>query len=278
MQDRTVVAAKAKIGSDPLLLIDRPLAGVALVTMNRPDTRNSLSLDMIDRLHARFTRLASDRTVSAVVLAANGPVFCAGHDLKELTAHRADADKGLAFYTEAMTRCSAMMQAIVACPKPVIAAVTGTATAAGCQLVATCDLAVAATEAKFCTPGVNIGLFCSTPMVALSRNVGRKRAMEMLLLGDMLSAADAADYGLVNRVVAANQVLDEALTLAGKIAAKSPLTVAMGKAAFYAQAEMPLKEAYAYAAKVMVDNMMARDAEEGISAFLDKRKPEWKGS
>jgi len=278
MQDRTVVAAKAKIGSDPLLLIDRPLAGVALVTMNRPDTRNALSLDMIDRLHARLTRLASDRTVSAVVLAANGPVFCAGHDLKELTAHRADADKGLAFYTEAMTRCAAMMQAIVACPKPVIAAVTGTATAAGCQLVATCDLAVAATDAKFCTPGVNIGLFCSTPMVALSRNVGRKRAMEMLLLGDLLSAADAAAYGLVNRVVAANQVLDEALTLAGKIAAKSPLTVAMGKAAFYAQAEMPLKEAYAYTAKVMVDNMMARDAEEGISAFLDKRKPEWKGS
>jgi enoyl-CoA hydratase/carnithine racemase len=278
MQDRTVVAAKAKIGSDPLLLIDRPLAGVALVTMNRPDTRNALSLDMIDRLHARLTRLASDRTVSAVVLAANGPVFCAGHDLKELTAHRADADKGLAFYTEAMTRCAAMMQAIVACPKPVIAAVTGTATAAGCQLVATCDLAVAATDAKFCTPGVNIGLFCSTPMVALSRNVGRKRAMEMLLLGDLLSAADAAAYGLVNRVVAADRVLDEALTLAAKIAAKSPLTVAMGKAAFYAQAEMPLKEAYAYTAKVMVDNMMARDAEEGIGAFLDKRKPEWKGS
>jgi enoyl-CoA hydratase/carnithine racemase len=277
MQDRTIVAAKAKIGSAPLLLVDRPQAGVALVTMNRPDTRNALSLDMIDRLHSRFTRLAADRTVFAIVLAANGPVFCAGHDLKELTAHRADADKGLAFYTEAMTRCSAMMQAIVACPKPVIAAVKGTATAAGCQLVATCDLAVAADTAKFCTPGVNIGLFCSTPMVALSRNVGRKRAMEMLLLGDMLSAADAADYGLINRVVAPGQVLDEALSLAAKIAGKSPLTVAMGKAAFYAQAEMPLKEAYAYAAKVMVDNMMARDAEEGIGAFLDKRKPEWTG-
>ena len=277
MQDRTIVAAKAKIGSAPLLLVDRPLAGVALVTMNRPDTRNSLSLDMIDRMHSRFTRLAVDRTVYAIVLAANGPVFCAGHDLKELTAHRADADKGLAFYTEAMTRCSAMMQAIVACPKPVIAAVQGTATAAGCQLVATCDLAVAADTAKFCTPGVNIGLFCSTPMVALSRNVGRKRAMEMLLIGDLLSAADAADYGLVNRVVAPGRVLDEALSLAGKIAGKSPLTVAMGKAAFYAQAEMPVKDAYAYAAKVMVDNMMARDAEEGISAFLEKRKPEWKG-
>jgi enoyl-CoA hydratase/carnithine racemase len=278
MQDRTIVAARAKIGSDPLLLVDRSRAGVAALTMNRPDTRNALSLDMIDRLHARFTRLSSDATVAAIVLAANGPVFCAGHDLKELTAHRADADKGLAFYTEAMTRCAAMMQAIVACPKPVIAAVQGTATAAGCQLVATCDLAVAASEAKFATPGVNIGLFCSTPMVALSRNVGRKRAMEMLLTGDMLSAADAAAYGLINRVVPADSLLPEALSLASKIAAKSPLTVAIGKAAFYAQAEMPLKEAYAYAAKVMVDNMMARDAEEGISAFLDKRKPEWKGS
>ncbi len=278
MQDRTVVAAKAKIGSDPLLLVDRSQAGVALITLNRPDTRNSLSIEMIDRLHARFTRLASDRTVSAIVLAANGPVFCAGHDLKELTRHRADADKGLAFYTEAMTRCAAMMQAIVACPKPVIAAVQGTATAAGCQLVATCDLAVAADTAKFCTPGVNIGLFCSTPMVALSRNVGRKRAMEMLLLGDLISAADAAAWGLVNRVVPEGRAVPEALALAGKIAAKSPLTVAMGKAAFYAQGEMPLKDAYAYAAKVMVDNMMARDAEEGIGAFLDKRKPEWKGS
>ena len=278
MQDRTIVAARAKIGADPLLLVDRPQAGVAVLTMNRPDTRNALSLEMIDRLHARFTRLATDRAVAAIVLAANGPVFCAGHDLKELTAHRADADKGLAFYTEAMTRCAAMMQAIVACPKPVIAAVQGTATAAGCQLVATCDLAVAASEAKFATPGVNIGLFCSTPMVALSRNVGRKRAMEMLLTGDMLSAKDAADYGLINKVVAATQVLPEALSLAAKIAAKSPLTVAIGKAAFYAQAEMPLKDAYAYAAKVMVDNMMARDAEEGIGAFLDKRKPEWKGS
>jgi enoyl-CoA hydratase/carnithine racemase len=278
MQDHTIVAARAKIGSDPLLLVDRSRAGVAVLTMNRPDTRNALSLDMIDRLHARFTRLSSDSTVAAIVLAANGPVFCAGHDLKELTAHRADADKGLAFYTEAMTRCAAMMQAIIACPKPVIAAVQGTATAAGCQLVATCDLAVAASEAKFATPGVNIGLFCSTPMVALSRNVGRKQAMEMLLTGDMLSAKDAAEYGLINRVVAADRLLPEALSLAAKIAAKSPLTVAMGKAAFYAQAEMPLKEAYAYAAKVMVDNMMARDAEEGISAFLDKRKPEWKGS
>jgi len=177
-----------------------------------------------------------------------------------------------------MERCSGMMQAIVACPKPVIAAVQGTATAAGCQLVATCDLAVAVENAKFCTPGVNIGLFCSTPMVALSRNVAPKRAMEMLLLGEMLPATAAAEYGLVNRVVPQDELMDAALSLARKIAEKSPATVATGKAAFYTQVEMPLSDAYAYATKVMVENMMARDAEEGIGAFLQKRKPKWKGS
>jgi enoyl-CoA hydratase/carnithine racemase len=197
--------------------------------------------------------------------------------LKELSAHRTDADRGRAFFEDTMTRCSHMMQAIVACPKPVIAAVQGTATAAGCQLVATCDLAVAAEEAKFCTPGVNIGLFCSTPMVALSRNVARKRAMEMLLLGEMLSAAQAAEHGLVNRVVPQARLMGEAMALAKAIAGKSPATVAIGKAAFYAQIEMPLADAYAYASKVMVENMLARDAEEGIAAFLEKRKPEWKG-
>lgn len=277
MQERTHTAATPSTAEAPLLTLERPRPGVALLTLNRPATRNALSLAMIGELHAAIDKLGADKSVAAIVLAASGPVFSSGHDLKELIAHRADADKGLAFYSEAMTRCSAMMQAIVACPKPVIAAVQGTATAAGCQLVATCDLAIAAEEAQFCTPGVNIGLFCSTPMVALSRNVPRKRAMEMLLLGDMLSASEAADLGLVNRAVPASQVLPEAIGLAERIAAKSPLTVAMGKAAFYAQAEMPLKEAYAHAAQVMVDNMMARDAEEGISAFLGKRKPEWKG-
>jgi enoyl-CoA hydratase/carnithine racemase len=170
-----------------------------------------------------------------------------------------------------------MRQSSVACPTPLIAAVQGTATAAGCQLVATCDLAVAADTARFATPGVNIGLFCSTPMVALSRNVSRKHAMEMLLLGDMIPAAKAAEFGLVNTVVPAADLLGAALTLARKIAEKSPATVAIGKSAFYAQAEMPLKEAYAYASRVMVENMMARDAAEGIGAFLEKRKPEWKG-
>jgi len=281
MQERTPAAAaqaQAKAeGSEHALLLDRPQAGVAVLTLNRSESRNSLSLATIAALNIAFLELGKDRSVSAIVLAAAGPVFCAGHDLKELTAHRADADRGIAFFDETMTRCSAMMQAIVACPNPVIAAVQGTATAAGCQLVATCDLAVAATSAKFATPGVNIGLFCSTPMVALSRNVSRKHAMEMLLLGEMISAAQAANYGLVNRVVPDAEVLPEAIALAAKIAAKSPLTVATGKAAFYAQAEMPLGDAYRYAAGVMVENMMARDAEEGISAFLEKRKPEWTG-
>ncbi|WP_229309076.1 enoyl-CoA hydratase [Hyphomicrobium album] len=277
MSERTMTAAKATSAEEPLLNLERPRPGVAVLTLNRPAARNALSVAMLDALHKAFAALGADTTVAAIVLAANGPVFSSGHDLKELTAHRADADKGLAFYSEAMTRCSAMMQAIVACPKPVIAAVQGTATAAGCQLVATCDLAIAADSAQFCTPGVNIGLFCSTPMVALSRNVGRKRAMEMLLTGDMLSAADAVEYGLINRAVPAAEVLPQAIALAETIAAKSPLTVAIGKRAFYAQAEMPLSEAYAYAAQVMVDNMMTRDAEEGIGAFLGKRPPEWKG-
>ena len=274
MQDATVANAAS---AEPLLLEARPHPRIALLTLNRPATRNALSLAMMGALHEAVHALSTADNVSAIVLAANGPVFSSGHDLKELTAHRADADNGLAFYTEAMTRCAAMMQAIVSCPKPVIAAVTGTATAAGCQLVATCDLAVAADGAHFATPGVNIGLFCSTPMVALSRNVSRKRAIEMLLLGEMLTASEAAEYGLVNRVVPAADVLPAALAMADKIAAKSPLTVAIGKRAFYAQAEMPLADAYAYAAQVMVDNMMARDAEEGIGAFLGKRKPEWKG-
>jgi enoyl-CoA hydratase/carnithine racemase len=277
MSERKVTAAKQTGIEEPLLNLDRPRPGVAVLTLNRPAARNALSLAMLDALHKAFDALGADTSVAAIVLAANGPVFSSGHDLKELTAHRADADKGLAFYSEAMTRCSAMMLAIVACPKPVIAAVQGTATAAGCQLVATCDLAIAADTAHFATPGVNIGLFCSTPMVALSRNVVRKRAMEMLLTGDMLSAADAVEYGLVNRAVPAADLLPQAIALAEKIAAKSPLTVAIGKRAFYAQAEMPLAEAYSYAAQVMVDNMMTRDAEEGIGAFLGKRPPEWKG-
>ncbi|HEX9882071.1 MAG TPA: enoyl-CoA hydratase [Hyphomicrobium sp.] len=277
MQERAPKAETGTKGGEPPLLVTRPQQGVAVVTMNRAPARNSLSLAMIGELQRAIAELGKDASVAAIVLAAEGPVFCAGHDLKELTAHRADADAGLAFFADTMTRCSAMMLAIVACPKPVIAAVQGTATAAGCQLVATCDLAVAADAAQFCTPGVNIGLFCSTPMVALSRNVGRKRAMEMLLLGEMLPAGDAAAYGLVNRVVPKEELMAEVRALAAKIVEKSPAVVALGKAAFYAQAEMPLKEAYDYASQVMTQNMMTQDATEGIGAFLEKRKPEWKG-
>jgi enoyl-CoA hydratase/carnithine racemase len=270
-------ATSATVADRPLVGIERPEAGVALVTLDRPETRNALSIAMLGALREAIRALGNDGAVKAIVLAAEGPAFSAGHDLKELTAHRADADGGRAFYAETMRLCAGLMQDIVACPKPVIAAVEATATAAGCQLVATCDLAVAAETARFCTPGVNIGLFCSTPMVALSRNVPRKRAMEMLLLGDMISAREAAEHGLVNRVVAGEAVRAEALGMARTIAAKSPVTVAIGKAAFYRQAELSLADAYDHAVSVMVENMLRADAAEGIEAFLAKRKPEWKG-
>ena len=260
-----------------LVHVARPEPGVAVVTLKSPGTRNSLSRRMIAMLDDAIAGLSGEPDVTAVVLAATGPAFSAGHDLKELTRHRQDADGGRDFYDETMRACARLMQRIVESPKPVIAAVQGVATAAGCQLVATCDLAVAASTATFATPGVNIGLFCSTPMVALSRNVSRKRAMEMLLLGERLSAEEAERHGLVNRVVPPERVLDEALAMARIIAAKSPATVAIGKQAFYRQIEQPLAEAYAYAASVMVENMMARDAAEGIGAFLEKRPPDWKG-
>jgi enoyl-CoA hydratase/carnithine racemase len=213
--------------------------------------------------------------VRAVVIAANGPAFSAGHDLKELNAHRSAEDRGRTYFKHIMSLCSRVMQQVVTLPQPVIAAVHATATAAGCQLVASCDLAIASHAAKFATPGVNIGLFCSTPMVALSRNVSRKHAMQMLLTGDLISAEDAARIGLINEVVPAGEERAAALKLAAKIAGKSTLTVKIGKEAFYRQAEMPLAEAYDYASQVMVENMLARDAEEGISAFIEKRDAKW---
>jgi enoyl-CoA hydratase/carnithine racemase len=259
-----------------LLLLREDLAGsVAVLTLNRPQMRNALSEAMLEALGDAFTAIAHDRRVRAVVLAANGPAFSAGHDLKELTGRRTDADRGRAFFKQIMSACSALMQQIVTLPQPVIAAVQGTATAAGCQLVASCDLAVAARTAKFATPGVNIGLFCSTPMVALSRNVSRKHAMEMLLTGEMIPAEHAERVGLVNRVVAPGGEREAAIKLAKEIAAKSALTVKTGKEAFYRQAEMPLAEAYKYASEVMIENMLARDAEEGIGAFIEKREPKW---
>jgi len=210
-----------------------------------------------------------------VILAANGPAFCAGHDLKEMTAGRANPDRGRAYFTKVMAMCSGVMQAIVNCPKPVIAEVTGIATAAGCQLVASCDLAIAADTAQFSTPGVHIGLFCSTPMVALSRNVANKFAMEMLLTGDLTTAARAAEIGLINRAVATEALRDATMLMARKIAFKSSMTLATGKSAYYAQREMELSDAYVYASGVMVENMLTSDAEEGIGAFIQKRAPKW---
>jgi enoyl-CoA hydratase/carnithine racemase len=259
----------------PELLVERPEPGVAVLTLNRPKARNALSLSLIKALHAAVVEIGTDAGVAAVVLAANGPVFSAGHDLKEMTARRSDADGGRSFFAGTMESCAALMHAIMACPKPVIAAVQGTATAAGCQLVATCDLAIASEAAEFGTPGVNIGLFCSTPMVALARNVPRKRAMEMLLLGETMTAAQAAHYGLINHAVASENVMIEALGMARRIAAKSKMTVSIGKEAFYRQIELPIAEAYNFAAKVMVGNMMIADAEEGICAFIEKRPPAW---
>ena len=266
----------ARQRKEPPLLIERRGA-IVVLTLNRPAARNSLSESMLAALQSAVDEVSSDSGVRAVVVTAAGTAFSAGHDLKELTARRTDPDGGRRFHDQIMRQCSRLMRSIVHCPKPIIAAVQGTATAAGCQLVATCDLAVASRTAKFCTPGVNIGLFCSTPMVALSRNVSRKRAMEMLLLGEMIAAEAAADYGLVNRVVDPDKLMPEAMAMAQALAAKSPATVATGKEAFYRQIEMPLAEAYDYASGVMVENMLHRDAEIGIGAFLEKRQPEWKG-
>ena len=271
------VLARANVGltMDQPILIEERDGTVARLTLNRPGARNSLSLDLLERMHSAVAELGAADDVHVIVIAAAGPGFCAGHDLKELTAARAAPDNGRAFFEDTMDKCAGLMMAIVRCPKPVIAEVHGVATAAGCQLVASCDLAVASDVAQFATPGVNIGLFCSTPMVALSRNVGRKTAMKMLLTGDLISADDAARIGLVNDVVAAADVRSATYDLARKIASKAPATLRIGKEAFYRQVEMPLPDAYRYAAEVMVLNMLEPDAKEGISAFIGKRNPVW---
>ena len=267
---------------EDLVLADRGEDGVLRLTLNAPRSRNALSESMMTALSSALEEAAQDAAVRVIVIAANGPVFCAGHNLKELTAARGApenaADRGRAYFTRILNQCSALMASIPAHPKPVIAEVAGTATAAGCQLVASCDLAFAAESAGFATPGVHIGLFCSTPMVALSRNVARKHAMEMLLTGDPCPAPRAAEIGLINRAVPDEDLTAEVMEVARRIAGKSTATVAFGKPAFYRQAELPLGEAYDYAAAVMVENMLARDAEEGISAFIEKRPPRWTDS
>ena len=262
-------------GRDPLLVSD--VEGVRRIELACPPA-NALSRAMIASLQAAFDAARDDAGVRVIVLAASpGKVFCAGHDLKEMTAHRADADRGRAFYEKTMAECATLMQTIVRHPKPVIAEVDGIATAAGCQLVASCDLAIASDRASFATPGVNIGLFCSTPMVALSRNLSRKHAMEMLLTGETIDAAQARDFGLVNRVVPPEYLNQIVGKYTQTIASKSPLTLKIGKEAFYEQADMGLSQAYDYASQVMVENMLARDAEEGIGAFIEKREPNWTG-
>jgi enoyl-CoA hydratase/carnithine racemase len=249
--------------------------GIAVLTLNRPKIRNTLSEAMLAALGHELTAIAEDPAIRAVVLAAKGPAFSGGHDLKELTARRSDPDRGRGYFRHILLTCSAMMQQIVRLPQPVVAAVQGTATAAGCQLVASCDLAIASAEAKFGVSGINAGLFCSTPMVALSRNVARKHAMEMLLTGDLISAQDAFHIGLINRVVPPGSELEAAMALAREIAGKSSHVVKIGKEAFYRQLEMNLDDAYRYTSDVMVENMMLHDAEEGIQAFVQKRPPQW---
>ncbi len=246
--------------------------GIARLTLNRPTAGNSLSTGLMALLQGELDNIRSDKNVRVVVIAATGRLFCAGHDLKEIRANPSRAA-----YESLFRQCSAMMTSIVTMPQPVIARVHGLATAAGCQLVASCDLAVGSTSARFCTPGVDIGLFCSTPMVALSRNVSRKAAMEMLLTGQEINSQSAEKFGLINRAVADDALDSTVDDFCHRIAEKSPLTLAIGKEAFYRQLEMGLEEAYDYASQVMTENMLARDAEEGIDAFLQNRPPVWQG-
>ena len=255
------------------VLLRRDEASIAWLTLHRPGARNALSIALMEALLAELDAIETDQAVKVVVIGGAGPAFCAGHDLREL---RSRPERSA--YQATFELCSRLMTRVVRLPKPVIARVHGVATAAGCQLVASCDLAVAAETARFATPGVNIGLFCSTPMVALSRAVGRKAAMEMLLTGELIDAARARELGLVNRVAADAELEATVAELARQIAAKSPLTLAIGKSAFYRQAEMGLDDAYTYVAEVMTRNMMARDATEGIDAFLAKRQPVWTGT
>jgi enoyl-CoA hydratase/carnithine racemase len=271
------LAVMQQIGPRPMTdapaLLREDQAGVATLTLNRPRARNALTMELMTALDATLGAIATDPAIHVVVIAAKGPAFCAGHDMREM---RATPTREA--YEAVFDQCCRLMQGIVALPKPVIAQVQGAASAAGCQLVATCDLAIAGQSAKFATPGVNIGLFCSTPMVALSRAVGRKAAMEMLLTGDLIDADRAREIGLVNRVVPDGELATAVTALARQIAGKSPLTLAIGKEAFYRQADLDLASAYRLTAEVMTRNMLAHDAEEGIDAFLEKRPPVWSGT
>jgi len=257
------------------ILLRERQQGILRLTLNDPETRNSLSEAMMASLAIALDEARQDDETRVIVIAAEGPAFCSGHNLKEITARRGDEDHGKAYFAKLMAHCSAIMQAIVHHPRPVIAEVQAPASAAGCQLVASCDLALASEQARFATPGVNIGLFCSTPMIALSRNVSSKHAMEMLLTGEMISAEEAQRIGLVNRVVATQLLRASVDDLAFRIAGKSKAVTKIGKEAFYRQIDMPLADAYDYAARVMVENLLMQDAKEGIGAFVEKRPPDW---
>ena len=260
---------------DSILLEEFIANGVYRLTLNDAKKRNALSEEMMAKLKSLLTDATDNKSIRVIIIAGNGPAFCSGHDLKQMTAGRDNDDQGLTYFKKVFASCSELMQMIVEHPKPIIAEVSGVAAAAGCQLVACCDLAVAGKSARFITPGVNIGLFCSTPMIALSRNVSNKAAMEMLLTGEMVSADKAEHIGLINRVTDDADLKQETTALAELIASKSSLTLKIGKEAFYKQKNMPLSEAYGFASKVMVDNMLEHDAKEGIGSFLEKRKPKW---
>ncbi len=260
-----------------MALLERNDTGsIAYLTLNAPEKLNALSEEMLEALQSEFDALKNDQAIRAVIIEGAGKAFCAGHDLKEMTAGRQAEDGGKAYFKTLFNRCAKMMQTIQKLPQPVIAQVHGIATAAGCQLVASCDLAVAAEGTKFGVNGVNIGLFCSTPMVALSRNIPRKQAFEMLTTGQFIDAARAQDLGLINRIVSEEQLSAETRAFAELLASKLGVAVKIGKEAFYNQLQMPLSEAYEYAGDVMVENMLYRDTEEGISAFIEKRGPNWR--
>ena len=259
-----------------ILIKEMSSNGVLRLTMNNLDHKNALSESMMSVLSNEIKNASTDKSIRVIVLSANGNVFCSGHDLKEITAARTNEDYGEVFFQKLFDDCSMLMQLIVNTPQPVIAEVDGIATAAGCQLVASCDLAIASSESKFATPGVNIGLFCSTPMVALSRNIHKKNAMEMLLTGDFIDSEKAKEIGLINNVFPQESLASEVNKLAEKIASKSSMTVSIGKEAFYAQSEMNLSDAYKYTSKIMKNNLLKHDAKEGIEAFIEKRSPDWK--
>jgi enoyl-CoA hydratase/carnithine racemase len=267
--------ATAPLASNEPIVLREDAERIAVLVLNRPEARNALSEAMLASLSDMLATIAGDESIRAVVIAANGPAFCSGHDLRELTARRSDPDGGQAFFQHVFESCAELMRSIVALPQPVIAVVQGAATAAGCELVASCDLAVASAQATFGTPGVNIGLFCTTPAIPIARNIPRKHALDMLLTGDMMSADDACRSGLVSRVVAPGTERAQAIKIAEQIASKSALTMRIGKKAFHQQIEMSLADAYRLGARVMVDNMLTHDADEGIKAFLEKRPARW---